>query len=738
MARRKAVVLSLAITIISAAVCPAAMSAVAAFLTTGARVFINDTWNVRSTPHYIASGANVLGTLSKGAPAVIESGPVGETVSGAAYTWWQVSSSAPCAALRGWVSEDGLDPDFPEAVKNNLLTNDQLRRVPANVDYGEQQIQKLLEDKGSPLAAMMEIYEWNRPAFPHVTGLPSWSTADPMYNAARGREPGLWTNQQTATPSRIIYDAAVAFNINPKVILTMMQKEQGLVMPISPGADLTYKLEHACGYSSDQYFHKFARQVFMCALCLDNWFRDAEENPSELGKPLPCQEGDPDRQAGITMSPANAATYALYRYNPVIGFPYDATTQHAYGGNYRFYKLWNSLFASATSGQAPPPEPSAPPEPPVPPTPPTTPVIRFRAPAGGETLALGASFQIRWDIAGDTSRVTSVRLLLSEDATGTTWVPIASIAVSTAPAPGQITPATGYTWTVQGNPTSTGIIKVKLVDSAGGTIVSASSQRFSMSPPAFLRIPNNTIIFGNRAYDLTLLDDASLMSEILAAFIANGNRFLYRSPAGDLTGSDGRQVNPSALPTITYTGASRTVLRFRAGDGGLQTLVTVTSIVPGTATVGSFTLVAGVPTTLADVVTGITGAGLTWTAGPDARTYTGSIVGARTGTDYSLTVDSGKFTLAPGVAAKVRWDPQVTLQLSDTASGIGKNAVVRLALYPAVTRYRLLRPDGTPLSGKAAVGTVTVVLFLQKGDACKVELYDAGGNLVETRMVFAQ
>jgi hypothetical protein len=78
-----------------------------------------------------------------------------------------------------------------------------------------------------------------------------------------------------------------------------------------------------------------------------------------------------------------------------------------------------------------------------------------------------------------------------------------------------------------------------------------------------------------------------------------------------------------------------------------------------------------------------------------------------------------------------------TVTLADTASGIGKVATVTLSGYTNATQYRLLKADGTALTSNVNVGSTVVVMFLNPGDTCKVEVYSAGG-LIDTKTVTAQ
>ena len=169
---------------------------------------------------------------------------------------------------------------------------------------------------------------------------------------------------------------------------------------------------------------------------------------------------------------------------------------------------------------------------------------------------------------------------------------------------------------------------------------------------ALAALPNNTIVFGTKAYDLSLLDDASVANEILAAFVANWNSFAYKMPAGNFIDPNAQAVDPATLPAISYMDANKVVTDYRAGDGDV--------IVP------------------------------------------------------------------------------LSVYLASTASGIGKVATLTTDGYPTALQYRLLKADGTALTQKVNVGSSVVVMFLNPGDTCKVELYNAAGTLLDTQTVTTQ
>ena len=97
----------------------------------------------------------------------------------------------------------------------------------------------------------------------------------------------------------------------------------------------------------------------------------------------------------------------------------------------------------------------------------------------------------------------------------------------------------------------------------------------TLTTQASAAIPENTIIMGDKAYDLSLLNDTSLVSEILAAFIAAGNSFVYKAPGGTCMSPSGQVVSPATLPAVTYRDANKVATEYAAGDGGVVLQVSV-------------------------------------------------------------------------------------------------------------------------------------------------------------------
>ncbi len=139
--------------------------------------------------------------------------------------------------------------------------------------------------------------------------------------------------------SEAIYNVAITNRVNPRFILVLLQKEQGLVEDSSPK---TSSLDWATGYGCpdgggcNERWRGFWKQINSASL----QFRDYIENPG-LYKYQPGQSylfTNPYgviTQEPITVTPANKATAGLYNYTP-----------HVYNGNYNFWKLWNRYFKS--------------------------------------------------------------------------------------------------------------------------------------------------------------------------------------------------------------------------------------------------------------------------------------------------------------------------------------------------------------------------------------------------------
>ncbi len=110
---------------------------------------------------------------------------------------------------------------------------------------------------------------------------------------------------KAASTAEMIFEAAQAWGVNPKVILCVLQKEQSLLGRPRP-AQRAYDWAMGCGKTDSRTFTKykgFGKQIWHGA-----------ERLAVNGRPW--RQGITMRINGSTIQPANAATYSLFKYTP--------------------------------------------------------------------------------------------------------------------------------------------------------------------------------------------------------------------------------------------------------------------------------------------------------------------------------------------------------------------------------------------------------------------------------------
>lgn len=161
--------------------------------------------------------------------------------------------------------------------------------------------------------------------------------------------------------SRIIYNVARACNVNPQVLLVLLQKEQGLVTATNP-SDGKYRI--ATGYGCpdtapcDALYFGFANQVYSAARQFVRYgdpslgFRYQAGRNNQLN-------WHPNSECGAsTVFIENRATAALYNYTPYR--PNQAALSNLYGtgdgcssyGNRNFWVYFSDWFGSPIVSKA--------------------------------------------------------------------------------------------------------------------------------------------------------------------------------------------------------------------------------------------------------------------------------------------------------------------------------------------------------------------------------------------------
>jgi hypothetical protein len=142
---------------------------------------------------------------------------------------------------------------------------------------------------------------------------------------------------ETMTASAIISQACQNFGISPKVILTMLQKEQSLLTRTTlTSSTLTRALGAGCPSSTVNYYPGFGNQVWYAAWLLSN-YGEVQAFPTSsvaLWSSGMTYSGG----TGVIVTPANLATYKLYVYNPSIS------------GNSNFWTIYATYFGDPLAG----------------------------------------------------------------------------------------------------------------------------------------------------------------------------------------------------------------------------------------------------------------------------------------------------------------------------------------------------------------------------------------------------
>ena len=141
------------------------------------------------------------------------------------------------------------------------------------------------------------------------------------------------------TAAQHIYDACREFRINPYVVLTTLQKEQGLIkssgtpdpdhlaMGWATGDQSTYDFANQIYYGTKQ----FRRYADTLANVNQTHYHDVDGIFWQVGQTHHVYDGH--------VTPANRATAGLYIYTPYIG------GSTGIGGNYLFWYTWYLSFA---------------------------------------------------------------------------------------------------------------------------------------------------------------------------------------------------------------------------------------------------------------------------------------------------------------------------------------------------------------------------------------------------------
>jgi len=165
--------------------------------------------------------------------------------------------------------------------------------------------------------------------------------------------------------SRIIWEACQAWRISPKVMLTMLQKEQSLLTRTTLGSTTLARAVGAGCPGSLVYpdtnpvatnrYPGFGNQIWHGARLLSSY---GETNPSfpswsagkriQIYNPHFAADWVYHKSGNHYIAPKNLGTYKLYVYNPSIGAkpPFGDLSGQSCAGNANFWKIYSKYFGS--------------------------------------------------------------------------------------------------------------------------------------------------------------------------------------------------------------------------------------------------------------------------------------------------------------------------------------------------------------------------------------------------------
>jgi hypothetical protein len=188
--------------------------------------------------------------------------------------------------------------------------------------------------------------------------LRAYSSELPARPASDGGQCAAIEGESRVLASRIVYRVARACQINPQVLLVMLQKEQGLITTVSPtGRAYRVAMGYGCpdSVACDTEFYGFAAQVYRAAKQLRTYLLDPGYWRYRVG-PVAVQFSPQATCGTALVNIRNSATAALYNYTPyqpnaaAIANPLGQGDACSSYGNRNFWVYFTEWFGSPTGG----------------------------------------------------------------------------------------------------------------------------------------------------------------------------------------------------------------------------------------------------------------------------------------------------------------------------------------------------------------------------------------------------
>jgi hypothetical protein len=168
----------------------------------------------------------------------------------------------------------------------------------------------------------------------------------------------------TDTASAIISEACAAWHISPKVMLTMLQKEQSLLtrttLVTGSKGTLDWAVGMGCpdGSARLEKYRGFGNQIWYAAMRLDGYGEAGKSSVPVWHSGLAYSVGSvvSGKAKTVKLVAANISTYKLYVYNPSIGvdtkYYGDMSKAPGLSGNSNFWTIYRRFFGDTFANPA--------------------------------------------------------------------------------------------------------------------------------------------------------------------------------------------------------------------------------------------------------------------------------------------------------------------------------------------------------------------------------------------------
>ncbi len=148
-------------------------------------------------------------------------------------------------------------------------------------------------------------------------------------------------DSKTLKASEMIWQISQKHGINPKFLLTTLEKEQSLIhKDQATEKALDWATGYGCyGGTCKEKYRGFYNQAEATAETQEIYWQKAGQFSFNVGQTSTTFDGYP-------VTPANKATANLYIYTPYVGYSPELGVTAPYGGNRLFWRIWHRYFTN--------------------------------------------------------------------------------------------------------------------------------------------------------------------------------------------------------------------------------------------------------------------------------------------------------------------------------------------------------------------------------------------------------